>query len=193
MRMMSSDPTLRPFCPDRATHFVSDASPKGIAASLYQSWVPVDHISRVLSKEEMGWKSQIDWESLAKSWGMEQFRYYLTGIHFTSLGDQEPLVSIYNSSKAASMRISKHRMKVQDLCFKDKYMPGRKIPCDYNSQHPQPMQHLCQEDRVKQGIYDGEIFISRVCMSNLPDTVTVEMLKEVAERDPTRQCGQSWV
>ena len=95
MRMMSSDTTLQPFCPDRATNFVSDASPKGIAASLYQEgpdrpWSPVDHVSRALSKEEMAWKSQIDWESLAKSWGMEQFRYYLTGIHFTSWGDQEP-------------------------------------------------------------------------------------------------------
>lgn len=192
MRMMSSDTTLRPYCPHKTTHFVSDASPRGIAASLYQegadkSWVPVDHISRALSKEEMGWMSQIDWESLAKSWGMEQFRYYLTGIHFTSWGDQEPLVSIYNnSSKAASVRISKHRMKVQDLCFKDKYMPGRRIPCDYNSRHPQPIQHLSQDDRAKQGIDDGEeIFIRRVFMSDLPDAVTVDMLKEVAERDPS--------
>ena len=191
MRMMSSDTTLRPYCPNKPTHFVSDASPKGIAASLYQeepdrSWVPVDHTSRALSKEEMGWKSQIDWESLAKSWGMEQFRYYLTGIHYTSWGDQEPLVSIYNnSSKAASVRINKHRMKVQDLCFTDKYMPGRTIPCDYNSRHPQPIQHLSQEDRAKQGIDDGEeIFIRRVFMSDLPDAVTVDMLREVADRDP---------
>ena len=92
MRMMSSDTTLRPYCPDKPTHYVSDASPKGIAVSLYQeepdrSWVLVDHVSRSLSKEEMRWKSQIDWESVAKSWGMEQFRFYLIGTQYTSWGE----------------------------------------------------------------------------------------------------------
>ena len=72
MRMMSSETTLRPFTQGLPTMFVSDASPFGIAASLYQvredgNWVPVDHISRALTKEEQRWQSQIDWESLAKS------------------------------------------------------------------------------------------------------------------------------
>ena len=62
VRMMGSDTTLRPYCPEKPTHYVSDASPKCTAASLYQeepdrSWVPVDHVSRSLSKEEMRWKS----------------------------------------------------------------------------------------------------------------------------------------
>ena len=84
MKMMSSKVTLRPFTFGLSTIFVSDADPKGIAASLYQvqndkTWVPVDHISRALTNEEMAWYSQIEWESLAKSCGLEQFRFYLTG------------------------------------------------------------------------------------------------------------------
>ena len=44
---------------------MTDASPCGIAASLYQEddqgmWVLVDHTSRVLSGYEQGWESQID-------------------------------------------------------------------------------------------------------------------------------------
>ena len=99
---------------------------------------------------------------------------------------KEPLFSIYNNSnRAASVRINKQRKKVQVLSFTDKYMPGKTIPCDYNSRHPKPIQHLSQRDRHKQGIDDGEeLFIRRVFMSDLPDAVTVDMLREVAERDP---------
>ena len=65
---MSDLTTLRPFDPDRETHFVSDGSQVGISAILYQenddvSWFPVDHTSRALSEAEQRWKSQINWES----------------------------------------------------------------------------------------------------------------------------------
>jgi hypothetical protein len=55
LRMMSAKTTLRPFSKDKETHLVVDASPAGIAASLYQEegnniWVPVDHTSRALSQ-----------------------------------------------------------------------------------------------------------------------------------------------
>ena len=71
MRMMSSDST-------QPTMFVSKASPCGIAAIIYQVvqdgiWVPIGHISRALTKEKQAWASQIDWESLTKSWRMNQF------------------------------------------------------------------------------------------------------------------------
>ena len=82
--MMSDRTTLRPFSMDKDTHFVSNASPAGISASLYQeekdgSWVPVDHANRELSAAKQRCQSQIDWESLGKSWGMTQFRHYLVG------------------------------------------------------------------------------------------------------------------
>ena len=87
LRMMNSRTYLAPHDPKRKTHLVTDASPCGIAASLYQEddqgkWVPVDHTSRALSPYEQGWDSQIDWESLAKVWGMMMFRPYLIGVHF---------------------------------------------------------------------------------------------------------------
>ena len=74
LRMMNSWTYLVPHEPKRKTHLVTDTSPCGIAASLYQEddqgkWVPVDHTSRALSMYEQGWDSQIDWESLARSGG----------------------------------------------------------------------------------------------------------------------------
>ena len=192
MKMMSAATTLRPFNPSKATHFVSDASPKGIQASLYQeednrTWVPVDHVSRALSVEEQNWGSQIDWESLAKSWGMQQFRYFLSGCKFTSWGDQQPLIPLYNNlSRPSSVRIAKHRQKIQDLVFCDKYMKGSENPCDYGSRHPEPISHLSKAEREKHGVDDGEeVFIRRLFMSDLPDAVTLDMLHEAAEKDPT--------
>ena len=59
---------------------MTDASPCGIATSLYQEdnqgkWVPVDYTSRALSVYEQGWDLQIDWESLVKVWGRAPERW----------------------------------------------------------------------------------------------------------------------
>ena len=60
IRTMNSRTYLAPHDPRQKTHLVSDASPCGIAASLYQedeqgSWVHVDHTSRALSTYKQGW------------------------------------------------------------------------------------------------------------------------------------------
>ena len=67
MKMMSSEATLRPFTQGLPTMCVSDTCPWGIAASLYQvqedkTWVPDDHISRVLTKQERAWGSHVFFE-----------------------------------------------------------------------------------------------------------------------------------
>ena len=167
--MMSSEATLRPYTKGLATMYISDASPCGIAASVYQvrtdgTGVPINHISRALTKEEQAWNSQIDWESLGKSWGMNQFRLYLAGQHFTAWGDQKPLIPLYNDmTKTCLVRINKHWQKVQDLSFTDKYMPGKEIPCDYNSRHPNKIDHLSQDERNKLGIgEEDKIMIRRM-------------------------------
>ena len=62
----------------------------------------------------------------------------LVGNHFTSWGDHEPLLACYNDmTKQGSVRLNKHRQQVQDLCFTDKYIPGKQNPTDYASRHPQ--------------------------------------------------------
>ena len=143
--MMNSRIYLAPHDHTRKTHLVTDASACGIAASLYQedetgTWVPVDHTSRALSAVEQGWQSQIDWESLAKTWDMMMFRPYLVGVRFTVWGDHKPLLPLYNDmSKTAPVRVSRHGNKVQDLRFTDKYLEGKSIPCDFASRHAAPI------------------------------------------------------
>ena len=148
LRMMNSRTYLAPHDRRRKTHLVTDASPCRIAASLYQEddqgkLVPVDHTSWALSAYEQGWESQIDWESLAKVWGMMMFRPYLIGVHFTSWGDHKPLLPLYNNMcKAAPVRVARHRNKVQDLRFINKYLQGKAMPCDYTSRHAVPIEDL---------------------------------------------------
>ena len=108
--------------------------------------MPVDHCSRALSAYEQGWKSQIDWESLAKTWGMMMYRPYLIGVHFTAWGDHKPLLPLYNDmTRTAPVRVARHRNKVLDLSFTDKYLPGRLMPCDYASRNAVPIDDLNQE------------------------------------------------
>ena len=99
--IMESPSTLRPYNTSRNTHFVADSSEAGIQASIYQEtsksvWVPIDHISRTLTDTEKNY-SPIERESLAQSWGMDQFRFYLVGGDFTAWTDHELLTAIYTT------------------------------------------------------------------------------------------------
>ena len=192
--MMNSRTYLAPHNPKRKTHQVTDASPCGIAASLYQEddqgrWVPVDLMSRALSAYEQGVDSQIDWESLAKVWGMMMFWPYLIGVHFTSWGDHKPLTPLYNEmSKAAPVRVSRHRNKVQDLRFTNKYLPGKSMPCDYASRHAAPIKDLTEEEKEWLIVDVGEdIQVMRVIMADLPLALSMKVLREVADRDEVYQ------
>lgn len=194
IRILSDKTTLRPFRPGLPIHYISDACKEGLSAGVYQeekdgTLVPVDHVDRALSITEQGWESQLEWESLGKSWGMQMLRPYLVGEEFTSWGDHQPLVPLYNTpTMAASRRVTKHRQQVQDLVFKDKFLSGKSNPCDYSSRHPTKLDGLSQTDREKLGVDDcDEVMVMRVYVEDMPVALTVDMLKEAVERDQNYQ------
>ena len=127
MNTMTSETTLRPYDINMKTHFIADASPLGIQASIYQEdeegvWLPVDHLSRALTPTEQKY-SPIEKESLAQSWGMEHFRFYLIGSAFNSWCDHKPLIPLYNNRQSVvSKRIARHRDQVQDLDYTMKHL-----------------------------------------------------------------------
>ena len=190
MRMLNNRSILTPYHLHRKTHLVTDASPHGIAASLYQEddqgqWLPIDHTSRALTQHEQNWKSQIEWESLAKVWGMTMFRPYLVGTKFTSWGDHQPLLPYYNDlNRQSTARINKHRSRITDLTFTDKYLPGKEMPADFNSRHPQDIDHLDSKDKEHMLIDEGDdVQIMRVIMSNLPKALPLDTIRLAAEGD----------
>ena len=120
---------------------------------------------------------------------MEQFWPYLIGTHLHSWGYHEPLITFYNNmTKPSTARIKKHRQVVQDLSFTDKYLPGKTNPSDFTSRHPQNIRHLTQRQREEAGVDEGQkIHALRVLLKDLPEAVTVDMVKEAASLDPTYQ------
>ena len=101
------------------------------------------------------------------------------GPHLKSTwGDQRPLLAIYNiMARPTSVWLDKHRRKVQDLDFTDKYLPCKEMPCDFNSRHPNPINHLTEIKRLKLGLDDSDdITIRRIFIRDLPDAVTQDMI-----------------
>ena len=191
LTLMESPATLRPYIPGHPTHYVADYSEIGIQSSIYQiqdgkTWVPIDHTSRALTPTERNY-SPIERESLAQSWGMDQFRYYLVGGEFTAWTDHQPLVGIYNNKhKPTSKRVAKHRDRIGDLQFHLRYLAGNEMPCDFGSRHPYPIEHLSDDDKEKLGCDMGnEIYVRRIDISNSPDAISPKDIKAAGDRDAT--------
>ena len=86
-------------------------------------------------------------------------------------------------SKAAPVRVASHRNKIVDLKFTDKYLPGKKMPCDYASRHAVPIEDLTEEEKERLMVDVGEdVQVMRVIMADLPPAMTMDMVKEVEER-----------
>ena len=86
------------------------------------------------------------------------------------------------------MRVARHRDKVQDLRFTDKYLPGKTMPRDYASCHAAQIEDLNEEERERLMLDTGEdIQVMRVFIADLPPALSLEVLKEVAERDTVYQ------
>ena len=193
LTLMESPATLRPYRLGLPTHYVADSSEVGIQASIYQveeggTWVPVDHISRSLTKTEAGY-SPIERESLAQCWGMDLFRFYLVGGEYTAWTDHQPLVSIYNQrGKKTSKRIASHRDEVCDLQYTMKHLAGNAMPCDYGSRHPFPISHMSEEQQEKLGCDTGKmIYVRKIDVSNSPDAILPAQIIQCALKDATYQ------
>jgi len=189
MLFLTSENALRPYDPKLKTKMITDASPVGLAASLYQEdasgvWYPIDHVSRSLQTAEQNY-APIEKESLGQAWGMNMFRHYLLGIEFESYTDHEPLLSIFGGRKKGNSRVERHRMKVQGFKYTMKFIPGKENPTDYASRHPLPIEDYSKLERSSMVIdADDELCISRIITSDLPDAVTLSMVQEATSRDP---------
>ena len=193
LMLMESPATLRPYDLSRKTYFAADSSEVGIQSSIYQeiddkTWVPIDHTSRTLTDTEQNY-SPIERESLAQSWGMDQFRFYLVGGTFTAWTDHEPLPAIYNKrNKPTTKRIGSHRDQITDLQYTMKWMPGKEMPCDYGSRHAYPIDHLSEKEQEKLGCDNGKIiYVRKIDIGHSPDAIKIADIKTAALRDPTYQ------
>ena len=79
------------------------------------------------------------------------------------------------------MRVPRHRNKILDLKFTDRYLTGKEMPCNYASRHPMLLKGLSQKERERLLIDEGEdIQVMRLFFNNLPPSLSLEMVQEVA-------------
>ena len=110
--------------------------------------------------------------------------------------------------------MARHRNKILDLQFTDKYLPGKQMPCDYASRHAVPIEDLTNKKEPLTVDEGEDVRVMRVIMAGLPPAMTMDVMKEVAKQDQiyqelrkdaerggsqrtgtwyhTRRCGRIW-
>ena len=94
---IATAPILAFYNPRKATVLQTDASIKGLGASLLQEGRPVYFTSKALAEAQRGYVA-IELESLAVAWVKEKFHHFLYANHFILETDQKPLEKILSRS-----------------------------------------------------------------------------------------------
>ena len=68
--------------------------------------------------------------------GVKMNRQYLYGTEFTVMTDHIALPSLYNTTRPTPHRVERHRGRLGSFQFKVQHVPGKQMPCDYGSRHP---------------------------------------------------------
>jgi hypothetical protein len=134
--ILSTKPVL--MLPNCSLPFVlrTDASNSGLGAVLLQYYDdtphPVAYASRKLLDRERRY-STIERECLAVVWGVNKFKYYLTGTQFVLEVDHKPLVYL-NKFKGDNSRLMRWALNLQPYCFHIVHIKGSdNVGADYLS------------------------------------------------------------
>ena len=127
--LVSSEPVLKFYDPNKPIKISTDASWSGLGAVLQQlhgeNWLPVAYGSRSVTDCERGYAT-IERETLGMTFACERFHQYLYGQEFEIETDHKPLVSIFKKSLIDSPpRIQRLRLRLRKYDFKLSYVPGK--------------------------------------------------------------------
>uniref|UniRef100_A0A3P9HQ00 Gypsy retrotransposon integrase-like protein 1 n=1 Tax=Oryzias latipes TaxID=8090 RepID=A0A3P9HQ00_ORYLA len=127
--VLTQEPVLKFYDPEKRTRISADASQHGLGAVLLQQhdeqWLPVAYASRALTGAESRY-AQIEKELLASMYACERFHQYVYGQTFEVETDHKPLVSIM--SKALSdcpVRIQRMLIRLQKYDVHMMYTKGK--------------------------------------------------------------------
>ena len=116
--------TLRYFDTAKTPTLQTDASIKGLGASLIQDDHPIAYASKALSDAETRYAC-IERELLAVVFGVQRFHTYLYGRPFKVITDHKPLVMILNKPlTSAPPRLQRTLLKLQGYNFTIEHQPG---------------------------------------------------------------------
>lgn len=183
--MVSSDKVLTHYDPKLPVVLSCDASPSGLGVVLSHEMPngderPIAYASRTLSPAEKNY-SQIDKEALAIIWGIKHFNVYLYGRQFTIITDHQPLVSIFNPSKATSATMAARMQRYS--VFLSGYMYSIRYKSTKLHGNADSLSRLPLEGRqCDMSVVDETHIFQLSQMETLP--VTSEVIAKETARDP---------
>jgi transposase InsO family protein len=126
--MVAAPPVLKFYDVTRPVTLQTDASEKGLGATLLQDGQPVIFASRALTKTEQQY-AQIEKECLAICFGCERFHQYLMGRDdITAETDHKPLETIFKKPLLeAPKRLQRMRLQLQKFMLNVVYKKGSKM------------------------------------------------------------------
>lgn len=137
--LLSTDPVIAHFDPNKPCELRTDASLLGIGGILRQDGKIIGCKSRSLNKAERNY-SVTEWEALAVCYSIQKFRHFLEGTSFTIVTDHLPLVSMLKrgrENETENKRINKWLMGLIDFDFTLMYKKGKlHTDADAISRHP---------------------------------------------------------
>ena len=146
--MLTSDATMAYFDPQKETELITDASPLGLSAILFQKTPGgndrkvVVYVSRALSDVETRY-SQTEREALAIMWAVERLHLYLYGGHFTLYTDCKPVQLIYGNAKSKPpARIERWNLRLQGYSFSIMHTKGNRCQMLVGARRSSGMEHL---------------------------------------------------
>ena len=126
-KMITVAPVLKYYDVKEETTIQSDASEKGLGATLLHQGQPVAFASRALNKSEQNY-AQIEKECLAIVFACERFNQYIHGRECTIHTDHRPLAPIFTKPIFnAPKRLQRMLLRLQKYNLQVKYCPGKEM------------------------------------------------------------------
>ncbi|GBM11089.1 Retrovirus-related Pol polyprotein from transposon 17.6 [Araneus ventricosus] len=132
-KILSSDPVLMIFDPEKETTVATYASSYGLGAAICQKQADgrrsvIAYTSRTSTPTESRY-AQIEKEALAVAWGCVKFRDYLTGMHFKIETDHKPLIPIFSKKNLddLSPRLQRIKLRMMKFSYTIVHIPGKEL------------------------------------------------------------------
>ena len=120
--------------------------------------------------------------------GMYMNHMYTLGTHTEMVTDHEPIIHVCNDPRRPEgLCIDRHRTSSFHISIMLS-LNLENTPCGYGSRHPLQLGTFTEDQKQQWAIEnDVDIFVNQIIEDQLPQAVTLEMLKTATAKNPVLQ------